>query len=586
VGRAAPLLSAAARGRYRGRVLSQGVVLNDRYLLNNRVATGGMGEVWSAVDTLLNRMVAVKVLLPALISDTEFITRFRTEARLMAALRHPGIVQVYDYGENALVDGDRVDYLVMAYIEGVSLARRIEAAGRLSVAETLSVVAQAAQALHVAHQANIVHRDVKPSNLLVQPDGAVVLVDFGVARSATITGVTASNVVLGTTHYMSPEQISGERVSAASDIYALGAVTYCCLTGRPPFTGTNPLYVVSQHLQDAPPALPADIPAPVADLVTRALAKQPGDRYPSAAAFAQAARAAQAAAGDVPVPGPRGTAESPTVDLSEYAAPGQPPRLPGQQPAGVPHAAPGHRPDAPRALSGEPRPDTGPAGGGNRRRAGIVAGVAGVLVVALVGLVAFLALRPEDESKSPAGQQAQAGGETSASAAPEVDEVEPAAKATDDPTASARTPAGPPPSPTTTSRPAASATPGNPRPSTTPPTSPATNPYTPTQVCGSGYQVIDSATLKGSDGALRGRVYLLYKTSSGDNCVVTMKTASVGSKTAVSAYLEVQGRTRSTDSGSFAYYAGPVRATAAGVCVKWGGSAGGASYGSPFEHCG
>src|SRR5258708_2779947 len=181
-----------------------------------------MGDVWSATDTLLKRRVAVKALLPSLVSDAEFITRFRTEARLMAALRHPGIVQVYDYGEDTVVNGHRVDYLVMEYIEGVPLSNRIEATGKLGIAETISVVTQAAQALHVAHNAGIVHRDVKPSNLLVQPDGTVILVDFGVARSGNVTSLTGTNVVLGSPRYMAPEQIAGQPVSAATDVYALG----------------------------------------------------------------------------------------------------------------------------------------------------------------------------------------------------------------------------------------------------------------------------------------------------------------------------------------------------------------------------
>jgi predicted Ser/Thr protein kinase len=341
-------------------MLSPGVVLNDRYVLNNRVATGGMGEVWSATDTLLNRTVAVKVLQPELVSDTEFITRFRAEARSMAALRHPGIAEVYDYGENAVVDGDRVDYIVMAYIEGVSLARRIETLGPLSVAETLSVVTQAAHALHAAHRAGIVHRDVKPSNLLIQADTTVVLVDFGVARSAAVTDVTGSNVVLGTPHFMAPEQISGQPVSPATDVYALGAVMYCCLTGRPPFTGANALQVVSQHLKDAPPALPPEVPAPVAALVTRALAKELGDRFPSAAAFADAA---QPAAGVAP----------PTVDLGSYVAPSPPvPSHPAAPHPAPSHVAPVQQPKVPPEPSGR-RPATGSAGGRNRR-AGIVAG--------------------------------------------------------------------------------------------------------------------------------------------------------------------------------------------------------------------
>ncbi|SCF21756.1 serine/threonine protein kinase [Micromonospora viridifaciens] len=273
-------------------VLSSEVVLNGRYRLDDRVATGGMGDVWRATDLVLGRQVAAKVLLPALVSDPDFIARFRAEARIMASLRHPGVVQVFDCGEDELPDGGRADYLVMEFVEGEPLSKRIEAAGRLDVAETMSIVAQVAQALHAAHARGIVHRDVKPSNLLVQENGTVVLVDFGVARSTNVTSITSTNAVPGTALYMAPEQAAGRPVSGATDLYALGAVAYCCLTGGPPFTGDNPLQVAVRHLDDAPPELPADIPQPVRDLVARALAKDPAERFPSGSAMAAAARAA------------------------------------------------------------------------------------------------------------------------------------------------------------------------------------------------------------------------------------------------------------------------------------------------------
>ncbi|MEV4812361.1 serine/threonine-protein kinase [Micromonospora avicenniae] len=273
-------------------MLSSEVVLSGRYRLDERVATGGMGDVWRGTDLVLGRQVAVKVLLPALVSDPDFIARFRAEARIMAALRHPGIVQVFDCGEDDLPDGGRADYLVMEFVDGEPLSKRIEAAGKLGVAETMSIVAQAAQALNAAHRGGIVHRDVKPSNLLVQEDGSVVLVDFGVARSTNVTSITSTNAVPGTALYMAPEQAAGRPVSGATDIYALGAVTYCCLTGTPPFTGDNPLQVAVRHLDDEPPELPHDIPEAVRALVSRALAKDPAERFSSGAAMAEAARTA------------------------------------------------------------------------------------------------------------------------------------------------------------------------------------------------------------------------------------------------------------------------------------------------------
>ncbi|MCI4061890.1 serine/threonine protein kinase [Micromonospora sp. R77] len=266
-------------------MLTPGVLLHDRYLLGERIATGGMGAVWRCTDTLLDRPVAVKVLLPALVADPEFTTRFRAEARMLAALRHPGIVQVHDVGSATLPDGSRVSYLVMEYVDGEPLVTRVRRTGRLDPAATMSVVAQAARALHAAHVAGIVHRDVKPGNLLVERDGSVVLVDFGIARSGTTAGITAAHTVLGTASYMSPEQAGGQPVSPATDVYALGAVAYYCLSGRPPFEGENPLQVALRQVQDEPAPLPPGTPPAVAEVVRRALAKSPGDRYASAAAL-------------------------------------------------------------------------------------------------------------------------------------------------------------------------------------------------------------------------------------------------------------------------------------------------------------
>ncbi|TDC36389.1 serine/threonine protein kinase [Micromonospora sp. 15K316] len=336
-------------------MLSSEVVLSGRYRLDERVATGGMGDVWRGTDQVLGRQVAVKVLLPSLVSDPDFIARFRAEARIMAALRHPGIVQVFDCGEDELPDGGRADYLVMEFVDGEPLSKRIEAAGKLGVAETMSVVAQAAQALHAAHRGGIVHRDVKPSNLLVQEDGSVVLVDFGVARSTNVTSITSTNAVPGTALYMAPEQAAGRPVSGATDIYALGAVTYCCLTGAPPFTGDNPLQVAVRHLDDEPPELPHDIPEAVRALVSRALSKDPAERFSSGAAMAEAARTA--VTGDA---GP--TAMVPVTPLRGAGPDTQPELTPG-------------------ALV---------AGGPVRRGRPALVGAAAAVVVALVGLAAAL----------------------------------------------------------------------------------------------------------------------------------------------------------------------------------------------------
>jgi hypothetical protein len=267
-----------------------GQLLGDRYRLDDRIAAGGMGEVWQATDTVLGRDVAVKTLKGDRATDPGFQNRFRHEARAMALLHHPGVADVYDYGQT---DEGSDAYIVMARVVGEPLNQLIADRGRLTAVETLSIVAQAARALEAAHQAGIVHRDVKPSNLIVQPDGTVVLVDFGVARSAESAALTGAKEVVGTALYIAPEQVSKQTTGPPADLYALGAVAYHCLTGNPPFLGNNPVAVAMQHLQDPPPELPGDIPEPVRLLVSTALAKDPAQRFSSAAAMADAADSAR-----------------------------------------------------------------------------------------------------------------------------------------------------------------------------------------------------------------------------------------------------------------------------------------------------
>jgi serine/threonine protein kinase len=273
-------------------MLVSGDVLDGRYQLDEQIAAGGMGAVWRATDVVLGRTVAVKVLHPRFDGDASFGDRFRAEARTVAALHHPGIVEVYDYGEVRRHDGGVLAYLVMAYIHGQSLAQRIAAAGCLTSAQTLPIIAQAAVALSAAHAAGVVHRDVKPANLLIEPDGRVILVDFGIAHTAGDASLTGAGDLVGTAAYMAPEQVARREVSAATDIYSLGAVAYHCLAGRAPFTGPNPLTIALQQLDADPPPLPSTVPGPVCALVATAMAKNPADRYPSGAHMAAAARAA------------------------------------------------------------------------------------------------------------------------------------------------------------------------------------------------------------------------------------------------------------------------------------------------------
>ncbi|MEV4121208.1 protein kinase [Micromonospora sp. NPDC049645] len=588
-------------------MLTRGVLLGDRYRLGERVATGGMGAVWRGTDVLLEREVAVKVLLPSLVADPEFTARFRAEARMLAALRHPGVVPVHDVGQSVLDDGSQVDYLVMEYVEGEPLSARVRTVGRLDPASTMSVLAQAADALHTAHLAGIVHRDVKPGNLLVKADGRVVLVDFGIARSRNMAGLTAANMVLGTASYMSPEQATGQPVSAATDIYALGAVAYFCLAGQPPFHGDNPLAVALRHAQEDPAALPADTPPAVAAVVARALAKRPEERFGSAAELAAAAADARdATLASIPVSArpPWALAAPAPGAVPDPATPAVP--APTPPVAASPPAGPAPAPLRPAAnVAAEPTTEPKPtredalgAAGPDRRRP-LLIGAGAVVLVALVVAVAVSALRPETTpgGTDPNRPPALAGESAAASDAllPGADTTTTGPRPSGTPGATRTATAGPtgsPADPTAGGDPDRSAVPGGaptgtassrPTPSRTPSSRP--NPYTAAQACGSGYQVIDSATLTGGDGQRKGRVFLLYHAGTGTNCVVTLKDTAVGAKSAVSAYLEVQGKARGTDSGSFDYYAGPVRANAAGTCVKWGGSTGGVSYGSGFEHC-
>src|SRR4029453_6808886 len=282
-------------------MISPGTMLGQRYRLEERIASGGMGDVWRCVDDVLGRTVAVKILLPSLLEEPGFTERFRGEARTMATINHPGVVDIYDYGSDPATGA----YLVMEFVEGEALSRTLARVGRLTPGRTMALGAQAADALHAAHQTGVVHRDGKPGNLRVRPNGTLVLPDFGIARSAGAAQLTAAGSVLGTASYISPEQAMGEQASQLSDVYALGVVAYQCLAGHRPFEGEQPLEIAMRHVREAPPPLPGDLPPSVRVIVERAMAKQPAARWPNAAAFGQVARRAAAELGTsnlTPVP--------------------------------------------------------------------------------------------------------------------------------------------------------------------------------------------------------------------------------------------------------------------------------------------
>ena len=261
--------------------------LSDRYELGEILGFGGMSEVHLARDLRLHRDVAVKVLRADLARDPSFYLRFRREAQNAAALNHPAIVAVYDTGEARTAAGP-LPYIVMEYVDGVTLRDIVHNDGPMPPRRALEVVADACQALNFSHQHGIIHRDVKPANIMISKTGAVKVMDFGIARAIADTGnpVTQTAAVIGTAQYLSPEQARGERVDARSDVYSLGCVLYEMLTGQPPFTGDTPVSVAYQHVREdpVPPSQKYVGISPELDaVVLKALAKNPDNRYQSAA---------------------------------------------------------------------------------------------------------------------------------------------------------------------------------------------------------------------------------------------------------------------------------------------------------------
>lgn len=277
--------------------------LGGRYVLIERIAAGGMGEVWAATDQVLGRRVAVKILRKELADDPNFRERFRAEARHAAGLSHVGIAAVYDY-DDGTADLRAAPFLVMEYVPGEPLSSLISREGALEAEQTLDIIGQAAHALQAAHDGGVIHRDIKPGNLIVTPEGAVKITDFGISRATNSAPLTLTGSIMGTAYYISPEQASGAAVTPASDVYSLGIVAYECLSGRRPFSGDTPVSVALAQVREEPPRLPPTVPAPVAELVMRLLAKDPAERPASAGhvageAFAlRASVAARAAAGD------------------------------------------------------------------------------------------------------------------------------------------------------------------------------------------------------------------------------------------------------------------------------------------------
>jgi len=275
-----------------------GRLIAGRYRLDHLVASGGMAQVWEATDEVLTRRVAVKMLHPHLGADASFVERFRREAIAAARLAHPSIVSIYD----TCADDD-VEAIVMELVKGSTLRKLLDERKQLEPEIAVGIIAEVADALEAAHRAGLVHRDVKPANILLSDDGRVLVADFGIAKAAEGADLTSTGMALGTAKYLAPEQVQGHPVDARTDVYALAVVLYECLCGRPPFMADTEAGTALARLQQEPRkprAIKAGIPKPLEDVVLRGLSREPDDRYSSAGEFRAALLAVSR--GELPPP--------------------------------------------------------------------------------------------------------------------------------------------------------------------------------------------------------------------------------------------------------------------------------------------
>lgn len=254
-----------------------GSILSNRYEISEKLGEGGMAVVYRGKDRILGRRVAIKVLRPQFAADTDFVERFRREAQAAASLSHPNVVNIFDVG----TDGD-VHYIVMEYVEGRNLKEILRREGPLPLDKVLHIGIEVCRALEAAHGQGLIHRDIKPHNILVTRDYQVKVTDFGIARAASTATLTHTGTVIGSVHYLSPEQATGGQIGVYTDIYAVGVLLYEMVTGKVPFDGESPVAVALKHLHDAPPSLRADgtdIPPELERIILRAMAKDPAQRF-------------------------------------------------------------------------------------------------------------------------------------------------------------------------------------------------------------------------------------------------------------------------------------------------------------------
>ncbi|MEU3352044.1 protein kinase [Streptomyces sp. NPDC037389] len=430
-----------AQGRYAGRSVGRG-----RYQLRDLLGEGGMASVHLAYDTVLDRQVAVKTLHTELGRESSFRERFRREAQSVAKLTHTNIVSVFDTGEDDL-DGSTMPYIVMEYVEGQPLRSVLDADvaqyGAMPVGKALKITADVLAALEVSHEMGLVHRDIKPGNVMMTKRGVVKVMDFGIARAmqSGVTSMTQTGMVVGTPQYLSPEQALGRGVDARSDLYSVGIMLFELMTGRLPFDADSPLAIAYAHVQEepvAPSTINRSIPPAVDALVMRALKKNPNERFPSAEAMrdecARVAGTAQAAPAPIIIAGGPparsgagvGSAVFPPVD-GQTPAPGpqsvQTPYQPHPAPASpynggygpsTPPPAPQAYPtpaytDAPAyAAPSAPIGATGGSGSGGKSNKPVLIGSAVVAVLAVIGVIAAFALKGgSDNNKTEAGGNGQ-----------------------------------------------------------------------------------------------------------------------------------------------------------------------------------